>query len=99
MTYNFLVEPTRDTRYKASVLGLPDCTATGRTREEVLERLRAKLVERLAQVEVVSVEIDGAQDGHPWLPHAGMLADEPMFDEVLEEMAAYRSSLEEDQGA
>ncbi len=94
MTYNFIVENDRGRQYKASVQGWPSCSVAAATREEALRRLRATLLERLSEVEVVPVEIELPQSAHPWMKFAGMYRDDPMFDEVQEEIAAYRRELD-----
>ncbi len=66
MTYSILVEHQQPGSYTATVLGWSDCTAQGTTRQEALVRVRQALSERLANADVVSVEIESQSD-HPWL--------------------------------
>ncbi len=53
MTYYVLVEGGQKSTYRATVLGMPDCVANGRTRQEVLQAVRQTLKARLAQAEIV----------------------------------------------
>ena len=92
MTYNVVVENSKN-RYRATVIGWPSCAATGRTREEAIDRLRNDLEKRLSKVEVVSLEVAGR---HPVLEYAGVFADDPDFEAVQEEIAAYRRELDAD---
>ena len=39
--------------------------------------------------------IEAKAETNPWLKYAGMFADDPDFDEVLEEIEAYRKELDE----
>jgi predicted RNase H-like HicB family nuclease len=49
-----------DMIYTARVLAWPDCVVTGKTRDEVITRIRHKIVKRLAQSEIVTIEIEPA---------------------------------------
>jgi hypothetical protein len=46
--------------------------------------------------DVVSFDLPTEQAEHPWMKHAGMFKDDPLFDEVLEEIAIYRRELDAD---
>ena len=83
MTYSIVVE-NRQGGYRATVMGWPDCIATGRTRAEALAQLRADLRQRLADVEIVSMDMDAEQQTHPMLQFAGVFKDDPLFDEVMD---------------
>jgi hypothetical protein len=50
----------------------------------------------LDSADVVSFDLPTEQAEHPWMKHAGMFKDDPMFDEVLEEIAIYRRELDAD---
>jgi predicted RNase H-like HicB family nuclease len=99
MTYYVLVENGKQGSYTATVLGWPDCTAQGATRQEALARLRQALITRLARAEIVPLEIEHPHPGHPWLKFAGMFKDAPLFDDVLAEIEAYRRELDADDAA
>ncbi len=98
MTYNAVVENDRGRNYRATVLGWPDCTVAGATREEALSRLREALRERLSTVEIVPLEIDLPESANPWVRFAGMFQDDPLFDEVVLEMEADRRELDAEEG-
>ncbi len=85
--------------YTATVMAWPGCVATGGTREEALARLQHELRRRLEAVEVVSMEVDEPQPPHPMLRFAGVFKDDPLFDDVMEEIAAYRREVDADEGA
>ncbi|HEY9849565.1 MAG TPA: hypothetical protein V6D28_08925 [Leptolyngbyaceae cyanobacterium] len=76
--------------YCATVWGLPDCKATGTTREEALTNVRQFLIARLEKAEIVSLEIEVPPLEHPWMKFAGIFKDDPDFDEVLADIEAYR---------
>lgn len=96
MTYSVVVEENGGESYQATVLGWPNCSGVGATREEALERLRSLVLERLAKAEIVRLEIDVPEE-HPL--SAGTLKDNPLFDEVLEDIQAYRRELDADEEA
>ncbi len=103
MTYEVAVENGKD-GYVATVMGWPSCIATAPTREQVLARLREDLSKRLADVEIVSLDfkeldVDAPQGTHPMLKFAGVFKDDPLFDEVAEEIEAYRREIDADEGA
>lgn len=98
MTYSAVIESVRGHRFKATVLGWPDCTAAGATRDEALAKLREALRKRLSEVEVVPLDIDLPANANPWARFAGMFQDDPLFDEVLEEMEADRRELDAEEG-
>lgn len=86
MTYPILLESKKQGGYRATVLGWPDCTAQGATRQEALSRIRQVLSDRLSRAKIIPLEIEPSQPEHPWLKFAGMFKDNPVFDEVVAEI-------------
>lgn len=97
MTYNVLLENEEKNQYKATVLGWSDCTARGNTRQEALNQLRQVIINRLARVEIIPIDIDEPIKEHPWLKFDGVFKNNPLFDEVIDEIKAYRAELEKDE--
>jgi predicted RNase H-like HicB family nuclease len=88
----------RNGEYWAVVPLLPSCTAQGRTREEVLHSVSVAIEEALADMEITTVEVSIPSrpvTSNPWLETAGMFQDDPLFDEMLAEVVAYRRALDE----
>ena len=76
---------------------LPLCSAQGRTREEVLHNVKVAIEETLANMEITTVEVSLPSQPAPanrWLDTAGMFQDDPLFDEMLAAVAAYRRALD-----
>lgn len=94
MTYNAIVEDRKAEGYTASILGWPGCTASGDTKDEALARLRQAIRDRLPRVEIVPIEVDIGDNGHPLAKFAGMFKDDALFDQFLEDMAAYRREVD-----
>lgn len=104
MTYYVTVENGAANRYTATVIGWPNCVAEGATREEAITRVKRRFIDRLKQVEIVPIEIESTlanpiehSDEHPWARFAGMYENNPLFDEVLEAIQAYRRAIDEDE--
>ncbi len=98
MTYSVVVEENGSETYQATVLGWPNCSVTGATREDALVKLRGVVKQRLARAEIVKLEVDMPEE-HPWLGLAGSFKENPLFDEVLENIEAYRRELDADEEA
>lgn len=83
LNYDILIEQI-DGNFIATALLLPDCQATGTTKEQVLQNLSQILTQRLANAEIVSLEIEPPKKEHPWMKFAGKYKDDPQFDEMME---------------
>lgn len=97
MQYQVLLQ-SQNNQFVASVLGFPDLIAEGRTREEALERARTALEKRLAQSELITIEVGAPQleqSRDVWLGEFGRFRDDPTFDDFLGEVAAARREAEE----
>lgn len=90
LDYSVIIEEIKAGLYSATVWGLPDCKATGATREEALTNVRQVLTARLEKAEIVSLEMEIPKPEHPWMKFAGMFKDDPDFDEVLADIKALR---------
>ncbi|RIK37429.1 MAG: HicB family protein [Chloroflexi bacterium] len=104
MTYYVTVENGAAHRYTATVIGWPNCMAEGATREEAIARVKQRFTERLQQVEIVPIEVESTNleltilnTQHPWAKFAGMYQANPLFDEVLASIQAYRRAIDEDE--
>ncbi len=84
MTFPVTIE-TRNGHFTATVLGSPDLSADGATRDQALARLQAVLVERVRRGElgVLNVEAPGI------LALTGKYAADPTLRDICEE--AYRA--------
>ena len=89
----------QDGQHYAVVPLLPSCSpAPGRTREEVLHNVKVAIEETLANMEITMVEgvslPSPPSPANHWLETAGIFQDDPLFDEMLAEVAAYRRTLD-----
>jgi predicted RNase H-like HicB family nuclease len=92
MTYQVFVQQLAEEEYRAVPLVFPDIVAAGKTRDEALTNLRSVLDARLAQGEIVSIEV-GAPE-HPWLKGAGLFKNDPTYNDFMNEVEAYRREID-----
>lgn len=93
LNYLVLVEQ-KEGGYTATVWGLPDCQIFATTREEALSQLHSLVSDRLQNVEIVTQQIEAPSSEHPLMKFAGMYKDNPLFDEVVANIEAYRHQLD-----
>ena len=94
MEVSVLLERLCATGYRATGLGV-NAASEAATREAALEGLNRLLRERLADAELVRLEIPTGREEHPWAPLAGRLRDHPERDEIEENMREYRRRMDE----
>jgi predicted RNase H-like HicB family nuclease len=93
MLYAVLLKQLSDGKYQASVPLIPGLTQIGKTRTEVLQEVEKAIVSTLNAVELVYVDIPTSSsvgEENPWLATAGMFADDPTLEPMLEEIYAAR---------
>ncbi|BAU13680.1 hypothetical protein LEP3755_42210 [Leptolyngbya sp. NIES-3755] len=84
-TLSILLE--RETNgFRASVLGLPDCQASGSTREEALAKVQAVLNDRLQSAEIITIPHHSSSLANL----TGIFKDDPQWDEFQAAIASYR---------
>ena len=94
--YDVLIEQKGKDKITATLLGWQDFQTEGATKEEALDKLRQILNKRLQKTEIVSLEIELPQTKHPWMEFAGMYKDNPLFDEVLEDIQTNRQKIDQE---
>lgn len=101
--YQILVRGGSDHLFVAAVLGMPDCSAEGRTREEAISNARAVLIEKLAGSEIVTIDVKDAEvvsaagakaTGNVWREEAARFREDPTFDEFVTEIQSERRDLD-----
>ena len=75
----------------------PEVMAEGDTRENVIDHVKTRLADYLTnQIEVVQVEIAlPANASNPLIEKFGWFRDDPTFDELQAEIAAYRQEIDQ----
>lgn len=92
MKMTVLVERLDEEKYRAST-GYPlVIESEGKSRDEAVERLRKRALERLERSELVQVSIADDRNINPWVKYAGLWKDHPDFEAFLENIAEYRQT-------
>jgi hypothetical protein len=92
-TFDVLIKPESEGKVSAMVLGLPEYRSEGSDKTSALAALQQLLTANLSQAEIVSLDIAVPHPENPWLKMAGRYKDDPHFDEMLDDIAAYRREL------
>jgi hypothetical protein len=85
------VHQESDGSFTAQLLGAADLQATGATRDEAVERLRARLQELVNLDELLAIELPRQ---NPLVRRAGYLKDDPDFNIYLEEIRKFREEMD-----
>ncbi|MEM6399370.1 MAG: type II toxin-antitoxin system HicB family antitoxin [Cyanobacteria bacterium P01_D01_bin.116] len=100
MQYQVFVQSHTENKFIASIVGIPNSTVEGGTKEEAIALAKAALEKQLASGELVTIEVgkeQSQQQTDPWLKHMGIFASDPTFDDFLTEVAAYRQQVSEEE--
>jgi hypothetical protein len=101
MQYQIFVQSQSQQSFLASVVGMSNLTTEGKTEEEAISKAKSALESQLARGKFVTVEVSSDIESYPSLPpmkYAGILADDPIFDDFMEKLKRIRqeSNLEND---
>ena len=78
------------------------CSLEGRTREEAIAKARAALVDRLAQGEIVTIDVESSEAvsaTNVWREEAARFREDPTFDEFVAEIQSERRDPDTDESA
>lgn len=89
MNCDILITPTEN-GFAATILGLPGCMIEAPTRDEAIEKIKAKAENLITKSEIVRIEINGKIEPKSF---AGMWANDGTFEDFLSAMKAYRAQL------
>lgn len=99
MQYTVLLSKQPDAPWRALVPALPDCVAEAATREEVLARIKERIIQVHKDFEIVQIEVpllNGHQLGQPErtfeerYPYYGAFKDDPTWGELFDEIERRR---------
>jgi hypothetical protein len=94
--YTVSVKQQPDGQWLAQVLGWADCQAVAATHDAAIAEIKQTLNDGLTRMDVVFIDVPTPPAEDSWMKHAGMFQDDPLFDQVLEEIATYRRELDAD---
>ena len=99
MIYDVILSREND-KYIARAKEWPEVTVVENSRDAAIAQLKSQLLDYLTnKVEVVQVDIPlSTQTGNPWLDKFGWFKDDPTFDDLQAEIAAYRQELDQEMG-
>jgi hypothetical protein len=86
-TFEVVVRAGGQGDFTAEPIGFPELKAEAATEKEAVRKVRDSLMEFLATTKIVKVSIP---EENPWLKIAGHAADDPDFEEYLEEIRKAR---------
>ncbi|GAB4287509.1 MAG: hypothetical protein Fur0025_21010 [Oscillatoriaceae cyanobacterium] len=100
MIYDVILSRADD-KYIARAKDWPEISVVENSRDAAIERLKAQLLDYLTnKVEVVQVDIPlPTQTRNPWRDKFGWFKDDPTFDDLQAEIAAYRQDIEAEMGS
>ena len=95
MIYDVILSK-KDDKYIARAKEWPEVTVVENSRDAAIDRLKYQLLDYLTnKVEVIQVDIPlPVQTENPWLDKFGWFKDDPTFDDLQAEIAAYRQELD-----
>ena len=99
MQYQVFVKNPTESRFMASVVGLPNVTADGVTEKEAIDKLKVILDDQFRHGKLVTIDINVPSESieeksDPWLANMGIFQDDPTFDDFLVEVNNYRNEVD-----
>ncbi|MEL6489919.1 MAG: hypothetical protein AAFQ95_08145 [Cyanobacteria bacterium J06621_3] len=97
MIYDVILS-RENNKYVARAKDWPEVTVVESSRDAAISQLKSQLLDYLTnKVEVVQVDIPlPSQTGNPWLDKFGCFKDDPTFDDLQAEIAAYRQEIDQE---
>jgi predicted RNase H-like HicB family nuclease len=91
--------PLENRTFMASVVGLPNLTASGITEKEAIDRLKSILGAQFKHGKLVMIDIDVSweslsETSDPWIANMGIFQDDPTFDDFIAEINTYRNEID-----
>ncbi|BAZ38653.1 hypothetical protein NIES4101_45930 [Calothrix sp. NIES-4101] len=93
MRYQVFVRSQNEHHFIASVVGMPNLTVEGTTEAEAISNAKSTLEAQLARGKFVSIEVNSeleTSENTPQMKYAGILANDPSFDDFMDKLALIR---------
>ncbi len=100
MRYDVILSQ-QENQYLARVKEWPQIMAYNTKRDEAIRQVQTQLVDWLTRqkVEVVQIEVPlPTQTNNPWLDKFGWFKEDPTFEDLQSEIAAYRREIDKEMG-
>jgi len=91
MQYPVILQSRSEGEYVAEPLGKPELTVKADSRDKALTEVGKSLESWLGSAQIVQVDVPGSDSVNPWLETLGQCADDPDFDELMNEIAHARA--------
>ncbi|MEL7359011.1 MAG: hypothetical protein AAFN40_20935 [Cyanobacteria bacterium J06560_6] len=97
MIYDVILS-RENNKYVARAKDWPEVTVVESSHDAAISQLKSQLLDYLKnKIEVVQVDIPlPSQTGNPWLDKFGCFKDDPTFDDLQAEIAAYRQEIDQE---
>ena len=92
MKYPVIVREEPSGEYSAEPIGLTELRVSAPTKAEALSRVAAALRSGPLPDGVELVDVEGRPEENPWLAFAGRSANDPNWDEYVEELRRIREA-------
>ena len=90
MQYQVFVRSQSDKHFTASIMGMPTIAVDGNTEAEAIANAKTALETQLATGKIVTISIEPQTITIPTLQYAGILENDPTFDDWMEKLANIR---------
>ena len=90
MQYPIIVKTTANNHYEAEPMGIPELRTVAPTEAAALEKVAQILEKWFTSAKVVQVEVQANNNLNPWLQAFGQSANDPDFDDFIEEITRGR---------
>lgn len=90
MRYAILLQQRPDGTFQASVPVIPGLTRVGSNRDETLQSIQQAIAATLTTAEFVYLDLPDTVAENPWLATAGMFADDPTLEPMLQDIYTER---------
>ena len=91
MRYPVIVESKSENEFVAEPIGKPELRAVAKSEAEALAKVENALEQWLRSAKLVQLEVAVGGIGNPWTDSFRRSADDPDFEEFLEEIGRSRS--------
>ncbi len=91
MQYPVILQSRSEHEFVAEPLGKPELAVKADSRDRALAEVGKSLRSWLGSAQMVQVDVPGSAPLNPWIETLGQWADDPDFDELMNEIAYARA--------
>ena len=92
MRYPVFVRSESATSFTAEPLGIPELKTVASTEQDAIEQVEAALERWFASGKLVHVSVSSETSGNPWIDGFGRSADDPDFEQFVNEVKNARAA-------